>query len=185
MGGQPKSTSHFHVQGKETGDAKGIDVASPHADKFTGAVLPTSNQEQRKTVSRHSHCPASRGSDLHSGCQKYSSGGWAGAGDISPNSVIYVSLDRDRWANLLFPARTATPQSLRCHQPCGDDSRERSPCVFHEERVCWAGFFKPHHKCIFISLKEEIVFKDFSTLFMSQWKPLITNGSYLFTKASL
>lgn len=184
MGNQSQLPT-FTSKGRRLGTQKVFDVASPHADRFTGAVLPTSNREQRKTISRHSHCPASRGSDLHSGCQKYSSGGWAGAGDISPHSVFYVSLDRDRWANLLFPARTATPQSLRCHQLCGDDSRERSPCAFHEERVCWAGFFKPHHKCIFISLKEQIVFKDFSTLFMSQWKPLITNGSYLFTKASL
>lgn len=84
MGGQPKSTSHFHTQVHETGDAKDTDVTSPQAHRFTGAVPPSGNQEQRKPIFTHWPWPASGGSDLHSWCQSYSSGGCGGDGGVSP-----------------------------------------------------------------------------------------------------
>lgn len=111
--------------------------------------------------------------------------GW-GRG-ISPNSTFGASLNGDSWLKRLhfthqhrhISVPPGTPAVCVCEGP-----RKRSPCIFHEERVGWAVFLKPHHKCIFISLKGQTVFKDLSTLFMSQWKLLITNGSYLFMKAS-
>lgn len=53
MGVQPRSTSHYHTQVEETREAKDIDIASPHSERLRGALLLSSNGEERTTISKH------------------------------------------------------------------------------------------------------------------------------------
>lgn len=99
----------------------------------------------------------------------YSGGGWGGDGGTSPTPYsVYLLTETAGWTSFAPPRQPRLGLSGTTNSVW--EILERDLCTFHEERVRWAGSFKPHHKCIFISLKEQIVVKDFSTLFMSQWK---------------
>lgn len=176
MRGQPRSPSHFHTQVEEAWEAKDIDEVSPQSEvqrgcpplkgwRVKGKPCPNISTDQPPEVVIS--VPDARSTE-------------GGCGRISPNSTFFASTFL-----YLAPPVQSHLGSFRYHQLFVWDFSKTDPFALCEETVCSAGFFKPHHKCIFIFSKEQTVFKDFSTLFMSQWKLLITNGSYLFTKASL
>lgn len=152
MGGQPKSTSHFHTQVKETGDT--MLMWQVHMQMgLRGLSSPQVTESKGKPISRHVLCPASRGSDLLD-ARSILAEEEVGMGIFLPTPYSVYLLTET--IGSLFPTKPATPQSLNCHQLCGEDSRARSLCTFHEGSVCWAGFFKLHHTCIFISFRNKL-----------------------------